>query len=72
METLTIQVNNSKALQLLQDLEALNLIKVIRRAGTATGKKLSAALSGSLSKEQADKMLEELKQMRNEWEKDSY
>ncbi|MBS1489947.1 MAG: hypothetical protein JSS93_05435 [Bacteroidetes bacterium] len=47
METLTIKVNNSKTLRLLEDLEALNLIQVIghsnafvEKRGTSPKKKL--------------------------------
>lgn len=70
MQTLTITVNNAKAVKLLEDLEALDLIKVIKRSVTIVKeKKLSERLSGSITSEQAEKMRSELKLMRNEWER---
>jgi hypothetical protein len=71
MDTLTIKIRDSKALKLIHDLESLNLIQVISSGDTkAPSKKLSATMSGSISKEQADSMQEELKKMRDEWERD--
>ena len=70
MQTLTIKVNNSKALKLLEDLEALNLIKVIKRPVVNVKKgKLSERLAGSISAKQAKLMRNELTEMRNEWER---
>ena len=73
METLTIKIKNSKALNLIHELEVLDLIQVI---GTDTKKKpvlkLSSSLSGSISAEQAISMHKELEQMRSEWERNTY
>ncbi|MFN0289865.1 hypothetical protein [Pedobacter helvus] len=51
METVLLQINNSKAYKLLKDLEDLNIIKVLKK-NKASSKKASAhdflgAISGS-------------------------
>jgi len=72
METLTIKIKDIKALKLIHDLEDLNLIQVINPVVKKSKAKLSEILSGSISPEQADNMQTELKQMRAEWERDTY
>ena len=67
MATLTIQINNNKALKLIQDLEALDLIRILKNkklATITTEKKLSSILNKSITQKQADKMTKELNQMR--------
>ncbi len=70
MTTLTIQIKNDKALKLIKDIEALDLIKVIKNSSTKKTKKLSERLSGCITEKQGAKMHKELEQMRNEWERD--
>ena len=71
MQTITIKINNTHALKLLEELEALNLIEVIKRTVTKdSSAKLSDRLWGSISSEEADKMRNELIEMRNEWDRD--
>lgn len=70
MQTLTIDVISPKAIKLLEDLEALDLIKVVSRTGSSPESKISEKLYGSISDDQAKQMHEELSQMRNEWSKD--
>jgi hypothetical protein len=72
METLTIKIKDIKALKLIHDLEDLNLIQVISPVVKRTKTKLSEILSGSITPEQAENMQTELKQMRAEWERDTY
>jgi hypothetical protein len=72
METLTIKIKDNKTLKLIHDLEDLNLIQVVSPAVKKSTTKLSALLSGSISPEQADNMHKELKQMRDEWERNTY
>ena len=72
METLTIKIKDKKALKLIHDLEDLNLIQVVSSDIKKPAKKLSEILSGSISTEQADIMRLELKQMRDEWQRDTY
>jgi hypothetical protein len=70
MKMITIKIKNEKVFNILKDLEALNLIEIIGLVTTQPKKSLSERLCGSVSREQADLMHEELKQMRNEWERD--
>lgn len=72
MQTLTVKVNNINALKLLEDLEALNLIQVIREPiAIKTGKKLSERLAGSITSDEAKKLNVELDLMRDEWSRNS-
>jgi len=59
-------------LKLIHDLESLNLIQVINDNTKKPKKKLSPIMTGSISEEQADSMQNELKQMRDEWKRDTY
>jgi hypothetical protein len=73
MKTLTIKVRDGKALKLIQDLESLNLIQVIKKSSSKkSSQKLSEMMTGSLSQEQADLMHQELKKNRSEWDRDTY
>ena len=70
MQTITIKINNSKAAKLIEDLEALELIQVVKsKAVKQKSKKLSERLSGSITSTQAALMRKEVKQMRSEWER---
>jgi hypothetical protein len=72
MQTLTIKINNSKAIKLIEDLESLKLIEVLKKSVVKEkGKKLSERLAGSITSKQADVMRSELQQMRNEWERNT-
>ena len=73
METLTIKIKDNKTLKLIRDLEDLNLIQVVNPVAVKKSTtKLSTLLSGSISPEQGDKMQKEVKQMRDEWERNTY
>jgi hypothetical protein len=72
METLTIKVKDYKVLKLIHDLEDLNLIQVVSPDVKKAVSKLSSLLTGSISAEQADDMQKELKQMQDEWLRDTY
>ena len=69
MQTYTIQLKNIKAYKLLQELEELNLIKVLEKKSTSK-KKLSDRLAGSLSNEQGIILENELINMREQWQRD--
>ncbi len=72
METLTIELTNPKAKTLLDELEALNIIRVVRPEAADTPKqKLSERLRGSISPEAADAFNKYVQQSRDEWERDS-
>lgn len=71
MKTVTIQFSDDKALKLLENLEALNLIQIIKQPVSAhqeLSKKFAGALH--LSDEQYSEFQQHLNQSRNEWERD--
>lgn len=69
MQTITIRVNNPHAFRLIEELEALQLIEVVRKSVPPYKRKLSERLAGSITSEQADRMRKELQQSRDEWER---
>jgi hypothetical protein len=66
METLIVQINNSKAYKLLADLEDLNILKVLKRT-TQQPLSLSEKYAGKLSTSTADSLQDYVKQSREEW-----
>jgi hypothetical protein len=60
MKTLTITVHDAKTLKLLENLEELNLIHVLKTDVYPQKQKLSERLYGSLSDEQAQTLHKEL------------
>jgi len=71
METVLLQINNNKAYKLIEDLEALDIVKVLKKSTQAKGK-LSERFAGSLnlSDEEYNKFQESLTESRNEWQRD--
>lgn len=70
METLTIELKKAKGMALLEDLEALDIIKIIRKKTPPKPPgKLSDMFRGSITAEEADKFNEYVKKSRNEWER---
>lgn len=71
METVLLQINNDKAYRLIEDLEALDIVKILKKE-TEPKKKLSERFAGSLklTDEQHQDLQNQLIQMRNEWERD--
>lgn len=68
METILIQITNKKAIGLLDKLEELHLIKVLKKNIIRPGKpKLSDKYKGIISKEEAEELNNHIRQMRNEW-----
>ncbi|MEH6309022.1 hypothetical protein RYH73_25450 [Olivibacter sp. CPCC 100613] len=72
METLVIKIRDKNAIKLIQDLELLNLIQIVSDKRKAKKAKLSEALVGSISKEEAETYQKAVKTMREEWERSSY
>ncbi len=70
METLTIQITNEKAYNLLKDLEDLHIIKVLKRHNQSIGK-LSDRFAGKLDSAIAEDLHTFTEQIRNEWDKSS-
>lgn len=70
METVLIQINSNKAYKLLEDLEDLNLIKVLKKS-IQPQQKLSEKYAGKLPSDVADELQNFVNESRNEWNKRS-
>ena len=66
METVLIQINNNKAYKLLEDLEDLHIIKVLKKT-IQPQQKLSEKYAGKLPSDIADELQDYVSQSRNEW-----
>ena len=66
METVLIQINNSKAYRLLEDLEDLQIIRVLTKS-IQQDQKLSEKYAGKLPSDVADELQDYITQSRNEW-----
>ena len=71
METVLLQINNEKAYKLIEDLEALDIVKVLKKTSKST-EKLSAKFAGALklSDTEYQQFHDAITQGRNEWERD--
>jgi len=74
MSTAVIEINNNLAYSFLYNLERMNVLRVVSRQDLPDRKsqKLSERFAGSLSEERVEELQKELKNMRNEWERDIY
>jgi hypothetical protein len=68
MQIVTIELLNDNALTLLQQLEQLNILRLVASKKEPV-EKPKRKWAGSLSKETATKMLQYVEQSRNEWER---
>ena len=66
METVVVQINNSKAYKILADLEDLQILKVLKKSKKQTIS-LSEKYAGKLTSKTADALQDYLKQSREEW-----
>ena len=66
METVLIQINNIKAYKLLEDLEDLQIIKVLKKS-IQTQQKLSEKYAGKLPTAIADELQNYVNESRQEW-----
>jgi hypothetical protein len=66
METVLIQINSNKAYKLLEDLEDLNIIKVLKKS-IQPQQKLSEKYAGKLPSDIADEIQNFVNESRNEW-----
>lgn len=66
METVLIEINNDKAYRLLEDLEDLHIIKIIKK-NIHPQQKLSEKYAGKLPAEVADELQNYVTKSRNEW-----
>ena len=67
MGTITVELINSKALQLLKDLEAMNIIRLYDAEPPLKKTRLSDKYRGIISKESGVSLNEHVAKMRNEW-----
>ena len=74
MSTAVIEIKNEIAYSFLYNLERMNLLRIVscKNDLERAGQKLSERFAGSLSCERVEELQEELKNMRNEWERDIY
>jgi len=71
METVMIELKKAKSMALLEDLEALDIIKIIRKEiPPKPPGKLSDMFAGSLTTQEADDFNEYVRKSRDEWERD--
>lgn len=66
MKTVLVQINNDKAYKLLEDLEDLNILKVLNK-NVQPKQKLSEKYAGKLPSDVADELQDYVTQSRNEW-----
>ena len=66
METVLVQINNNKAYKLLEDLEDLNIIKVLKKS-VQPMQKLSEKYAGKIPTNVADELQNYVSQSRSEW-----
>ena len=70
MKTVTLDILNDKAMNLLKDLELLKLIRVRRQTSTnqELKKDLIAKYKGAMTSQNKDEIDRQLQDLRNEWE----
>lgn len=71
MDTVLLEITNEKAYKLIQDLEALDIVKILEK-NTKPKESLSKKFAGSLNltDEQYEEFQQHVIDSRNEWERD--
>lgn len=71
MDIILLQINNEKAYKLIEDLEALNIVKVLKKSSAAGKSNLSQKFAGALklTDKQYQDLQNQAKEIRNEWER---
>jgi hypothetical protein len=72
MKTVTVEIKNDQALTLLESLESMHILKIVKNENTQGIKKNSERFAGSISKETAQKLKKHIAKIREEWERDIY
>ena len=67
METVIIQISSPKIMNLLQELEELKLLKILKR-NTDASAKLSRKYAGKLSADVAEELQKHIEKGREEWD----
>jgi len=68
MDTVLIQLTTPKTMKLLQELEDLHLLRVLKK-NISSDIKLSDKYAGKLSADVAENLQRHIDQSRNEWER---
>lgn len=68
MQIITVELINDKALALLEELEALNILRLVDTQKQVMDQP-KRQWAGSISKETAAIMLQNTEQIRNEWDR---
>lgn len=68
MKTVTVELRNRNALKLLKNLEQIDVIRLIDEDSNASKENLAERLRGSISKNRAQDLNNQLQQSREEWE----
>ena len=68
METVLIQINNNKVYKLLENLEELHILKVIKKSKKQT-LSLSEKYAGKLTSKTADELQNYVNESREQWNK---
>jgi hypothetical protein len=68
MKTVIVEINNPKALNLLQELEDLNILRIVKESVIAKKMKLSEKYKGVFTKEDSKSFNEHTHTMRKEWD----
>ena len=71
MDTVLLEITNEKAYKLIQDLEALDIVKILEK-NTKPKESLSKRFAGSLNltEQQYEEFQQHVIDSRNEWERD--
>ncbi|MBX9853174.1 MAG: hypothetical protein K2X86_15630 [Cytophagaceae bacterium] len=70
MQTVIVQLTHQKALRLLEELEDLHILRVLKK-NINPNEKLSDKYSGKLSADVADKIQKHISDSRNQWDSNS-
>lgn len=70
MQTVIVQLTNQKALRLLENLEELHILKVLKK-NINPDEKLSDKYAGKISGELADKLQKHITESRGQWDSNS-
>lgn len=68
MQTVVVEINDEKALHLLEELEGLNILRIVKENVTKPPVKLSDKYKGVFTKEDAKSFMEHTQNSRKEWD----
>jgi hypothetical protein len=67
MQTVLVEIDNQKAMNLLQELEDLHVLRIVKGSVSENKAKLSDKYRGVFSKEDAKDFMEHTQTVRKEW-----